>query len=257
MSQNCGGGAKTILSAPCWLFEPIATILLIGTIVSVSDSVSIGGGNCASDTAGLACNERFIAIVAACLRVNELCLWNPLSGGLGLLSSSSLRSSTIGIGFNIGLIIGNSSFICDFFIISIGGFEVIITSWSLLTPDDELSPSSWFWGFDWFFKKSFGYDFDDFNFVRICWISLTENEWGIELVSEELLPLKKRENLKLLFILVKWLQYSNVVKMLVKCSLNYFLLVGTGTKQTSVFGALFLTTKNPEKGEVLGRYMKN
>lgn len=60
-----------------------------------SDSVSIGGGSCVRETAGLVCRARLRAIVAACLRVRELCRWNPLAGGLGL-ASSSLRTSTSG-----------------------------------------------------------------------------------------------------------------------------------------------------------------
>lgn len=83
MSLNSGGGGATI-------HEPTLPS------TSSSESASMGGGSCVSDTALCAWASdlaRFAAIIAACLRVNELFRWKPMKGGLGL--SSPLRASSV------------------------------------------------------------------------------------------------------------------------------------------------------------------
>jgi hypothetical protein len=112
------------------------------------------------------------AIIAACFLVNELLRWNPMNGGLGL--SSPLLASSV----EITVTFFGSSFASLFTIVGFAFFSTagFIISWSLLTPDDELSPSP-SWTPSW---NALGKDFDDFNCVRIFWISSTENECAIE-----------------------------------------------------------------------------
>lgn len=136
-SLNSAGGGSTAAAPPS----------------PSSESASIGGGNVASVTAcrcwmfcAAAAFARWAAIVAACFRVNELCRWKPVAGGLGLWSpsSSSLRTSGSWTGTFAGVII-TAIFFCSSRAIGLGtSLHVTVTSWSLLTPEELLSPaSSW------------------------------------------------------------------------------------------------------------------